>query len=43
MDGRAPAARTVDPLYGEATAKTRAWAMDYIARNREMLAMMARL
>jgi hypothetical protein len=43
MDGKVPAVRPVESLYGEATAETRAWAVDYIARNREMLELMARL
>jgi hypothetical protein len=43
MDDKVPAARPVQSLYREATAETRAWAVAYIARNREMLALMARL
>jgi hypothetical protein len=31
------------PLYGDATPETRLWALDYIARNRDMLDLMARL
>ena len=42
MDDKAPG-RPVDSLYGEETAETRAWAIDYIARNRDMLDLMARL
>ena len=30
-------------LYGEETAEIRSWAADYIARNKEMLDLMARL
>lgn len=30
-------------LYGEETSDVRAWAADYIARNRDMLDLMARL
>jgi hypothetical protein len=43
MDGKAPAVRVPDSLYGEATLETRLWALDYIARNRDMLDLMARL
>jgi hypothetical protein len=43
MDGKAPAARVPDSLYGDATLETRLWALDYIARNRDMLDLMARL
>ena len=43
MDGKAPAARAVTSLYGEETAEFRAWAADYIARNKDMLDLMARL
>ena len=32
-----------ESLYGEATAEIRAWAKDYIARNKAMLDLMARL
>ena len=42
MDGKAPT-RAVDSLYGEETAEFRAWAVDYIARNKDMLDLMARL
>lgn len=42
---RAPKKRKAqdDSLYGDETAEARAWAADYIARNREMLDSMARL
>ena len=38
MDENAP-----QPLYGDQTAETRKWAADYIARNHDMLELMARL
>ncbi len=37
------AGRVTDSLYGEETAETRMWALDYMARHRDMLALMARL
>lgn len=37
--GQAPS----DSLYGDETSETRAWALSYIARNHEMLDLMARL
>lgn len=43
MDSKPATPRPADSLYGEETAATRAWAVDYIARNREMLDLMARL
>jgi hypothetical protein len=33
----------VEPLYGDETAEFRAWATDYIARNKDMLDLMARM
>ena len=42
MDGKTPPPLPA-PLYGEATASARAWTLGYIARNREMLDLMARL
>ena len=43
MDGNASAPRAVTSLYGEETAEFRAWVADYIARNKDMLDMMAGL
>jgi hypothetical protein len=43
MERKPSSPSKVDSLYGEQTAATRAWAVDYIARNREMLEMMASL
>ena len=43
MDQKPSTARQADSLYGDETAETRAWAIDYIERNREMLDLMARL
>ena len=42
VDGKAPS-RAADSLYGEETAEFRAWAVDYIARNKAILDLMARL
>ncbi|MFO1536085.1 MAG: hypothetical protein ABR586_10505 [Thermoplasmatota archaeon] len=41
MRARAPLAP--DSLYGEETEGVRLWAKDYIARNRDLLDLMARL
>ena len=35
--------RAGDSLYGAETAEFRAWAVDYIARNKDMLDLMALL
>jgi hypothetical protein len=43
MTARKKQAVREDSLYGEETAEIRAWAKDYIDRNREMLDLMARL
>lgn len=43
MDGKAGTARAVDSLYGDETAEFRGWAVDYIARHKDMLDLMARL
>jgi hypothetical protein len=43
MDGKIAKARELPSLYGKSTEETRAWAVAYMDRNRELLELMARL